>query len=31
MEMNLFSECLAKGEACSELEEKYFECVESSK
>ena len=31
VEMNLFSECLTKGEACSELEEKYFECVQSSK
>ena len=30
VEMNLFSECLTKGEACSELEEKYFKCVESA-
>ena len=29
-EMSLFSECLTKGEACSEFEEKYFECVQSA-
>ena len=29
-EMRLFSDCLVKGENCSELEERYFECMEKA-
>ncbi len=28
-EMNLFSECLTKGDKCDEFEDSYFKCIET--
>ena len=29
-EMQLFSDCLVKGENCEEFEEKYFKCMQAA-